>query len=118
MIKTGEPDKAAVNLQFLIDTGLISNEARVKQIKSHLAERKPGTGPALPTAEGRYLVTPSSILSGPIVYALEKSLHDFITYLDRLGFKSTSELVSIEITGKDSKVGDHSFCSSNPPRIV
>ena len=45
MIKTGEPDKAASNLQFLIDTGLITEKARVQHIQSYLAQRKPGTGP-------------------------------------------------------------------------
>jgi hypothetical protein len=45
IIKTGDPDKAANNLQFLIDTGLITDPVRLKAMNSFLANRKPGQGP-------------------------------------------------------------------------
>ena len=51
MIKTGtgNPDKAAENLGFLVDTGLIDDPQRAAAIRHYLATRRPGSGPSLPT---------------------------------------------------------------------
>jgi len=48
MIKTGDPEKAADNLKFLVDAGLISDADRRKNIQNFLAHRPAGKGPALP----------------------------------------------------------------------
>jgi len=48
MIKTGDPEKAADNLKFLLDAGLISDADRRKNIQNFLAHRPAGKGPALP----------------------------------------------------------------------
>lgn len=48
VIKTGDPERAAVNLKFLLDTHLISNPQRVGGIQHYLRHRRPGTGIALP----------------------------------------------------------------------
>jgi len=48
IIKTGDADKAAANLKFLVDTGLISSADRIKSIEAFLAHRPEGGGPALP----------------------------------------------------------------------
>ena len=48
-IKTGNPDKAAENLQFMIDVGLIVDPQMVTLLKQSLANRIPGKGPALPS---------------------------------------------------------------------
>ncbi len=48
VIKTGNPDKAAENLKFLVDAGLISDALRRASIEKFLTERKAGEGPALP----------------------------------------------------------------------
>jgi hypothetical protein len=48
MIKTGEPDKAAENLRFLVDAGLVIDEPLRKSVTAFLAHRKPGSGPSLP----------------------------------------------------------------------
>ena len=61
MIKTGDPDKAAENLRFLINAGLISDPSLRKSVVDFLATRKPGSGPALPSA-----ATPPK-LTAPIV---------------------------------------------------
>src|SRR6516165_6448107 len=51
VIKTGnDPEKAAENLKFLVDTGLISDAGRRKNIQAFLDSRKPGQGPSLPPA--------------------------------------------------------------------
>src|SRR6266436_2486482 len=78
IIKTGEPDKAASNLKFLIDTGLISNKELVAQIQGYLSTRQPGTGPFLPAAAARYTFEQSEGLTKPAAETLEKSLNDFI----------------------------------------
>jgi len=48
MIKTGDPEKAADNIKFLVDAGLISDPDRRKNIQNFLAHRPAGKGPALP----------------------------------------------------------------------
>jgi S1-C subfamily serine protease len=45
-----DPDKAATNLKFLVETALISNADRRAEIQSFLKNRKQGEGPALPSA--------------------------------------------------------------------
>jgi hypothetical protein len=50
VIKTGNnSDKAAVNLKFLVDAGLISDPDRRKNIEKFLVNRATGEGPALPS---------------------------------------------------------------------
>jgi hypothetical protein len=49
MIKTGDPEKAAVNLRFLLDTGLIRDPERREALRIGLAKPQvPGIGPFLP----------------------------------------------------------------------
>lgn len=49
MIKTNDPDKAAVNLAFLLETGLIVNEDRRNSLRLYLENRIRGQGPTLPS---------------------------------------------------------------------
>jgi hypothetical protein len=119
MIKTGEPDKAAGNLKFLIDTGLISNEERVAQIQRYLSTRQPGTGPFLPAAaDGRYTFVQSEGLTKPVAETLEKSLDDFIAYLDRLGLKREAEKVSIKVVKGDDALALSPYYSPDEKVIV
>lgn len=53
MIKTGDPDKAAINLDFLLNTGLVTDKSMVAALRKFLAERKPGQGPTLAAATSR-----------------------------------------------------------------
>ena len=46
-VKTGHPDQAAVNLSFLVESGLLSGETALR-VRAYLKERLPGTGRALP----------------------------------------------------------------------
>ena len=50
MIKTGSPDKAAENLRFLVDAGLIRDAGIRRDLTAFLDRRKPGSGAALPSA--------------------------------------------------------------------
>jgi len=47
IVKVGDPDKAATNLQFLIDTRLIADPKDLDAVKTFLANRKPGQGPVV-----------------------------------------------------------------------
>jgi hypothetical protein len=58
MIRTGNPDKAAENLKFLVDAGLISNPVRRTNIQTFLAKREAGQGPVLPAARS---ITPEEL---------------------------------------------------------
>lgn len=49
MIKTGDPEKAASNLRFLLEAGLIRESSLRHDLESYLRARKPGMGPSLPT---------------------------------------------------------------------
>lgn len=52
VIKTGSPDKAAENLQFLVDAGLVSDPTVRRKLSGFLAKRSPGSGPTLPSSSG------------------------------------------------------------------
>ncbi|MCI0602918.1 hypothetical protein L0156_07880 [bacterium] len=62
MIKTGDTEKAAKNLEFLIKTGLITDEERVKRLAEFLKNRPPGTGPSLPGPSPKFGFEPSEFL--------------------------------------------------------
>ncbi|SRR6266567_2135213 len=51
VIRTGDADKAATNLKFLVDTGLITNPDRIEKIQAFLEYRSAGRGPALPAGQ-------------------------------------------------------------------
>lgn len=54
VVRTTDPDKAAVNLSFLLDAGLIADPYRRQAIKSYLDNRKPGEGVAITATEPLY----------------------------------------------------------------
>ncbi|MBX9595729.1 MAG: trypsin-like peptidase domain-containing protein [Roseomonas sp.] len=62
MIKTGDADKAAANLRFLADSGLIENSERLDAIRRFLAERAPGQGPSLPSPSATAGLQPTRTL--------------------------------------------------------
>jgi secreted trypsin-like serine protease len=64
VVKTNNPDKAATNLKFLIDTGLISDQNVSKQVQAYLDTRKPGEGVTLPTNQDLPSSTPTLLLAG------------------------------------------------------
>jgi hypothetical protein len=52
VIKTDDPDKAAVNIKFLLDAGLISDQDMRSKLASFLSQRQSGAGPSLPFSFG------------------------------------------------------------------
>jgi hypothetical protein len=49
-VKTGDPDQAAVNLEFLVQSGLLSGDTGVR-VREYLERRQPETGRALPARQ-------------------------------------------------------------------
>ena len=62
MIKTGDPDKAADNLDFLLKAGLIQDAGQAQRIQRFLDSRAPGSGPSLPTASGGFSESKPGVL--------------------------------------------------------
>ena len=50
MIKTGDPDKAAENIQFLLDAWLIAEPDTRTKLSDYLSKRTKGSGPSLPAS--------------------------------------------------------------------
>src|SRR5262245_18423989 len=50
VIKTNDPDKPAINLSFLLETGMIASENRRRDLSAYLNKRPQGQGPALAAA--------------------------------------------------------------------
>jgi hypothetical protein len=59
VLKAGDPDKVAINLEFLLDSGLNSDPQG--KLKAFLATRKRGEGPALPASSPVAAPAPSDI---------------------------------------------------------
>jgi hypothetical protein len=79
-IKTNDPDKAAVNLKFMAETGQIAGE-RAAKIGRYLDERKPGQGASLqfanagssePGLDPRMCRLPLQVPSSEILRAVSK----------------------------------------------
>jgi tetratricopeptide (TPR) repeat protein len=51
VVKTTDPDTAAENLKFLVETGLIADSNTRDQIPAYLNKRQPGQGVSLPSAQ-------------------------------------------------------------------
>lgn len=96
MTKTGDPETAARNLDFLLHSGLIANPDRVEKVTAFLAKRAPGTGPSLPAPNGRVAFEPSEGLSDGLRQGLEKLMQDYIASLDKIGFPA-GERVRVKI---------------------
>jgi hypothetical protein len=50
MLKTNDPDRAASNLKFLLDAGLVSDTKTQESLATFLKKRDPGKGPSLPAS--------------------------------------------------------------------
>jgi hypothetical protein len=91
VVKTGDPEKAATNLRFLVDAGLVSEPKRVEQIHTYLANRQAGGGIALPTP-GRFAFAKDPAASEDVQKDLAQSLNAFQAHLHAIGFKHTPSL--------------------------
>jgi len=91
VVKTGDPEKAAVNLRFLIDAGLVSEPKRVAQLNTYLSTRQAGAGVALPTP-GRFAFATHGSASEDVQKDLAQSLNAFQTHLHAIGFRHTPDV--------------------------
>ena len=102
MIKTGDPERAALNLEFLLESGLISDPALSSNIKGYLNKRQPGDGPSLPAPSGRVEFEKSDLLTKSLEQRLQDTLKRYFDYLDRIGFPKPSDKVTVSIEAMDS----------------
>lgn len=101
MIKTGDSEKAADNLEFLLQSGLVTDESIQKKLSAYLASRTPGTGPALPSlGNSRIGFEESTPAERPLQEHLEARLNQFLNYLDRIGFPPSKRRVLVRIETK------------------
>jgi hypothetical protein len=101
MIKTGDPERAAANLQFLLQAGLIADRTLSANLKTFLENRKPGDGPSLPSPGGRLGFEKSEFLTETVRQALQDSLGRYFEFLDRIGFPKPSRGVTVAIDSTD-----------------
>ena len=102
MIKTGDPEHAASNLEFLVQSGLISDQQLLSNIQTFLKQRQPGSGPSLPSPSGRVSFEKSDFLTASVEQKLQDTLTRYFGYLDRIGFPKPNGAVTVSIEAMDS----------------
>ena len=97
VIKTGDTERAASNMQFLVDAGLVTKASLVDKLSHYLATRAVGQGPALPPADGAFSFNDSADLTPATQAALSDTLGAFLAYLDKVGFPRDEGAIAIEV---------------------
>lgn len=72
MIRTNDPDSAANNLKFLLETALIDDPQTAEGLINYLRERQPGEGISLPSTSTLAASTSSTIKPAKLMSASEK----------------------------------------------
>lgn len=101
MIKTGDTEAAAKNLQFLVDTGLVASPERAGRLQDYLAKRIPGSGPSLPAASPRFGFEKTESLTTTLEESVRRNLEGFVSYLDQVGFPKDARRATIKIYKMD-----------------
>ncbi|MEA2880168.1 MAG: hypothetical protein QOF14_5364 [Hyphomicrobiales bacterium] len=97
MIKTGDTERAASNMDFLLKSGLVTDETRAARLAQFLKDREPGTGPSLPAATAPISFEPAEALTKPVQDRLQKSLDAYVAYLGKVGFAPAGGAVKITV---------------------
>jgi hypothetical protein len=97
MIKTGNTEIAAANLEFLLKSGLVTDSTLISKLSEYLQQRVPGSGPSLPSPTSRIGFEQSGSLSQPIQQTLQKLFDSYFNYLDKIGFPPSKKKVTIKI---------------------
>ena len=100
MIKTGDIEKAAKNLDFLLQAGLVTDDAIVKKLAYYLDKRPPGTGPSLPATDSRFTVDSPASFDPATQAALQDRLNRYLDFLEKIGFPPSTAKVKIQIEPK------------------
>lgn len=126
VVKTGDPEKAAVNLRFLMDAGLVSEPARVAQLKAYLSTRQAGGGVALPSP-GRFAFAKDALASEDVQQDLAQSLNAFQAHLHAVGFKHTPDVqvnihndadLNAYFVPKERSIQVHPLLTSTPEIVL
>jgi len=97
MIKTGETEKAAGNLEFLLKSGLVTDPELTAKLNDFLQKRMPGSGPSLPSPTGRVGFEESRPLTPTMQESLQHLLDNYFAYLDKAGFPPAAKKVMVKI---------------------
>jgi len=92
-----DPGKAATNLTFLLDAGLINSKERVAKLREYLEKTPPSRGPALPAAGARFNIEPTDVLQDTAVDRLQQNLNALIAHLDQVEFAANTQRVRIRV---------------------
>lgn len=103
MIKTGDRDAAANNLEFLLQTGLIQDENVVEKLAAYLENRPPGGGTVLPVpASGTNFDFVSSSALADMQNELSAELEKYVQHLRKLEYQVIKGRARIKIELMDS----------------
>jgi hypothetical protein len=105
----GSREAAAVNLEFLLQAGLVTG-ALAERLGKYLATRRPGEGPSLPSADGRFAFEADSGADLPpdTQTAIAATLDRFCAWLDQVGFVRPEDAVTIGAADMDTAYYDGS----------
>ena len=111
MVKTGDREEAAENLDFLVKSGLLSDPKLIARLNRFLDERAPGSGPSLPvvTVRGGVTFERSAALTRPLQQSLQSLLESYLTYFDELGFVRPEQDVTIRIAEQVVGLAQYNF---------
>ena len=115
MIKTGDPEVAASNLDFLLQAGLIQDDRVAGRVRDFLVRRMPGTGPALPSPAGNIGFEPSQYLTEPLQRQLQDTLNRYSQRMTAIGFVHSGQSVTVAIEALGSP---NAWYDSSTNRIV
>lgn len=97
MIKTGDTEKAAGNLEFLLKAGLVTDRELSAKLAQYLKDRTPGKGPSLPSPSPRVGFEQTEALTDSLQGKLQQLFNDYFKYLDGAGFPPAPSKVTVRI---------------------
>jgi hypothetical protein len=104
MIKTGDIERAAGNLEFLLKTGLVTDAERITKLTEFLKNRTRGGGPSLPAPASRIGFETTESLTIPLQSSLQKVLEEYIAY------HSCPSCVKVSAQHGPGFAGDYTSC--------
>ena len=112
LIKTGDPDRAASNLEFLLELGLISEPNRATKLRENLRNRIPGLGPSLPS--NGVGIEPTELLTESLRESLQGLFERYVAYAAKIGLPKPRAPIGLKIINLPSRAPqDASFLQQN-----
>ena len=97
MIKTDDTEKAASNLEFLLESGLLTEPTLISKLSRFLKQRTPCSGQSLPSSNARVGFEQSDLLTKSLQENLQKLLDSYFIYLDQVGFPPAQRKVTVKV---------------------